>query len=371
MAKQYFMSVNMNRNQLQNRVIQVLAAAPASPVEGLEYYDSVSHTQMVYNGTAWIPSNAALLSGAIPNTALATNPLARANHTGTQLSATISDLATTVKAYTLDSFASPVANINMNGNTLINLSTSPSATGQAAEYSWVIGQISTLSASIQASVAGIDSKPSVAVVATTNLAAISGLQTVDGYTLQAGDRILLTGQTTATQNGPYVAAVGAWSRAADAITPQAFWFVEQGATGTGSQWKVSTTGVITTGTTSLTIGQFGATVSYTATNGVQLIGTQYSILLQTNSGLVLSTLGIAIDTAVVTRKFSATIGDGSSTSFVVTHNLNSADSTIRVRDIATNTEVGVESASTTVNTSTITFTGIVPAVNSYRVTIQA
>jgi hypothetical protein len=48
-------------------------------------------------------------------------------------------------------------------------------------------------------------------VATTNLT-LSGLQTIDGYTLLAGDRILLTGQTTASQNGPWYAASGAWSR---------------------------------------------------------------------------------------------------------------------------------------------------------------
>ncbi|MEV1177497.1 hypothetical protein [Nonomuraea sp. NPDC049784] len=38
---------------------------------------------------------------------LATNPLARSNHTGTQPSSTISDLAAVVKAYRLDEFAAP------------------------------------------------------------------------------------------------------------------------------------------------------------------------------------------------------------------------------------------------------------------------
>jgi hypothetical protein len=36
----------------------------------------------------------------------------RATHTGTQLGATISDLATTVQAYTLDTFANPVASMD-------------------------------------------------------------------------------------------------------------------------------------------------------------------------------------------------------------------------------------------------------------------
>jgi hypothetical protein len=47
---------------------------------------------------------------------------------------------------------------------------------------------------------------------------LSGLQTVDGVVLVAGDRVLVRGQDTDTQNGVYVAAAGAWTRATDADT---------------------------------------------------------------------------------------------------------------------------------------------------------
>ena len=43
------------------------------------------------------------------DTATAASYRNRATHTGTQLAATVSDLATTVQAYTLDTFANPVA----------------------------------------------------------------------------------------------------------------------------------------------------------------------------------------------------------------------------------------------------------------------
>ena len=43
------------------------------------------------------------------DTATAASYRARASHTGTQLAATVSNLATTVQAYTLDTFANPVA----------------------------------------------------------------------------------------------------------------------------------------------------------------------------------------------------------------------------------------------------------------------
>jgi hypothetical protein len=52
--------------------------------------------------------------------------------------------------------------------------------------------------------------------ATTANISLSGLQTVDGVALAAGDRVLVKNQTDSTFDGIYVAAAGAWSRAADA-----------------------------------------------------------------------------------------------------------------------------------------------------------
>lgn len=53
-----------------------------------------------------------------------------------------------------------------------------------------------------------------ACVATANVA-LTGLQTIDGYTLVDGDQALLSAQTTASQNGPWVAHSGAWTRPSD------------------------------------------------------------------------------------------------------------------------------------------------------------
>ena len=53
------------------------------------------------------------------------------------------------------------------------------------------------------------------VVATTANITLSGLQTIDGIVLVAGDRVLVKDQTNQVQNGVYVAASGAWTRAVD------------------------------------------------------------------------------------------------------------------------------------------------------------
>lgn len=58
-------------------------------------------------------------------------------------------------------------------------------------------------------------KTSVSVVADSNVATLSGEQTVDGVALVAGDRVLLTSQTDPTENGKWTVAAGAWERSPD------------------------------------------------------------------------------------------------------------------------------------------------------------
>lgn len=53
MSKKFLTSINLNRNELQNSVIQNLATAPSSPVEGLQYYDTALKQFGVYQNGAW------------------------------------------------------------------------------------------------------------------------------------------------------------------------------------------------------------------------------------------------------------------------------------------------------------------------------
>lgn len=57
--------------------------------------------------------------------------------------------------------------------------------------------------------------------ATTANITLSGAQTIDTVSIVAGNRVLVKNQTNAEENGIYVAAAGAWSRAADmdSLTP--------------------------------------------------------------------------------------------------------------------------------------------------------
>ncbi|MFJ7143323.1 phage tail protein [Pseudomonas protegens] len=102
----------------------------------------------------------------------------------------------------------------------------------------------------------LDSKQSVRAATTGNIA-LTGLQSVDGVALEAGNRVLVKNQTLAKDNGLYTAAAGAWVRTADAdssakVTSALIVSVEQGSALVDTRWQLVTDGVIALGTTALT-----------------------------------------------------------------------------------------------------------------------
>jgi hypothetical protein len=129
-------------------------------------------------------------------------------------------------------------------------------------------------------VAGLSWKESVKVATTANIT-LSGTQTIDGVAVIAGDRVLVKNQTTASQNGIYVVAAGAWGRATDATTSAQVAgmavYVDQGTTLNSTGWTESVSGPIIVGTTNLTFSQFTGANTYTAGTGLTLTGNTFSI----------------------------------------------------------------------------------------------
>lgn len=108
---------------------------------------------------------------------------------------------------------------------------------------------------VAAELAKRDNKNSVR-VATTASIVLSGAQSIDGVAVVAGDRVLVKNQASGAQNGIYLAAVGAWSRATDAdasleVTPGLLVPVEAGTANGDSVWQLVTDAPITVGTTAL------------------------------------------------------------------------------------------------------------------------
>ena len=365
MANKFLTAIDLVGNQLLNVLLQQLAAAP-SPAASRLYYDTTLGTARVYNGTAWVnldPTKAAI--GSIPLNTLVTDPLARANHTGTQSAGTISNLASTVQGYSLNLFAAPTSAFNLNNQELINLG-APTAGTSATSKTYVDNAVANAKA-------GLDVKDSVRAATTANIV-LSGTQVIDGVSLAVGDRVLVKNQTNMTQNVIYLVQTGAWTTAPDStngfLTSEAFVFVEEGSTQAGAQYRVTTTGAITVGTTNVTWTQFGGGISYTAGNGITIGGNVITVVAAPSGGLTVGASGVGIDNTVVARKYtSPAIGDGSLTSFTVTHNLSNQRPEVTIWEVSSNQLVNTDVVASTVNTLTVTF-GVAPTVGQYVVAVM-
>lgn len=126
---------------------------------------------------------------------------------------------------------------------------------------------------------GLDVKPSVR-VATSAQTTLSGTATIDGVATSVGDRILVRAQTAPAENGIYVRAAGAWTRATDmdawAEVPGAFVFVEDGTVYADTGWVATSNAGGTLGTTAITWSQFAGVGSYSASGGITLTGTNFT-----------------------------------------------------------------------------------------------
>ncbi len=94
-------------------------------------------------------------------------------------------------------------------------------------------------------------------VATSNQT-LTGAATIDGSAVATGDLVLCVAQSTASQNGLYIASTtGAWTLAPGWVTGAVVGglriYVSEGTAWANSEWAVTTTGAITVGTTSLAI----------------------------------------------------------------------------------------------------------------------
>lgn len=211
-------------------------------------------------------------------------------------------------------------------------------------------------AQLDAAVQGWKWKEPVRAASTANLT-LSGAQTIDGVSVIAGDRVLVKDQSSGAANGIYVAATGAWSRAADFDAASevvgAAVFVSEGTANGNSQWNMTTDAPITIGTTALVWAQVGGGSSYTAGPGINISG-----------GV------ISIDEAVVARKISATIGDSSAATISITHDFGTRDLIVSVREVSSNAGVIADWVANTDNTVQVTF-GVAPTTGQYRVTVVA
>lgn len=150
---------------------------------------------------------------------------------------------------------------------------------------------------------GLDVKGSCRAATTGNIT-LSGAQTIDGVAIIAGDRVLVKDQSTAANNGIYVAASGSWARAADADTwaklVGAFTFVEEGTVNDNSGWVCTVPAGGTLGVTAVTWEQFSGAGQITAGDGLYKSGNTINVGTASATRIVVNANDIDLATTGVT-----------------------------------------------------------------------
>ena len=215
----------------------------------------------------------------------------------------ISDFDTGVRTNRLDQLAAPTADVSLNGQKITGLALATQSTDAASK------------AYVDAVKTGLDVKDSVRVTTPGSNITLSGLQTLDGISLSADDRVLVKDQNTASENGIYLAKSGSWVRASDAnenseVTSGLFTFTEEGSLNGSAGFVLTTSGSITVGSTGLAFSQFSGAGNITGSGGIQKSGADLSLDIKSNGGIVLESGEVGVNLGASSITGTLAISDG-------------------------------------------------------------
>lgn len=426
----FLTNIDVNKNQLLNAVIQNLALPPAAPVEGQMYYSTVDKVTYSWNGTAWaIPT----MSGDSIVAALnASTSLIDDNNLSANVNAAVTDKHSHNNKTVLDSttasfLTAQETKVNLltvtaatNLDTLrADTATNNSKVSNATHTGDVTGSVALTIAANAVTNEKMATIPSMTIKGNNTVAAtvpkdltaaqvktLLGIDTVVTNSHAHSNKALLDTYTQ-TEVNLFDAVSKKHIQNTDVGTTSATFYlnttgvkfkdvaggleVRNNADNAYADLKVNNLTVMGTQTTInssvVEIGDNEITLnSDIITNAANSDGgiavkrlmadnttrkdakLTYNISTnkwQTTQGDVTGTLV----TAQITNKVTAVIGDGTATSIVITHNLNTRDLTVAVREVVTPYALVMPDIEfTTVNTLTVKF-AVAPTASQYQVAI--
>jgi hypothetical protein len=327
-------NLDLAKNELQNAVIQPLASAPSSPVEGQIYYNTTDDTIYVYANGAWLDlgvqggAGATNLSQTLTSTTVAIN-----SNTGTDttiaaadgINAGVMTSAMEIKLAGIEAAADVTDATNVDAaGAVMNSDLTTAAMSFVIDEDNMASNSSTKVPTQQSTKAYVDTTVSALVDA-----APGTLDTLNELAAALGDDPSFA-TTTATNIGLKAAKASNLSDLASAST--AFANIKQDAT--------------------------------TSATGVVELATQAEAQAKTDTTRALTAASVA-DFA---RKVTGTIGNGSLTALPVTHGLGTQWVTAQLFDATSGALVECDVTITSATVVTFIFT-VAPITNQYRYVI--
>jgi len=406
-ARKFYTSINLNKNELQNAVIHNLSSAPLSPTPGQIYYDTSTNRVYIYDGTTWLdntgdirdvigtsPINVSVVSGnatvsILPASGSTAGSMSITDKNKLDNSTNLNTPSTLVIRDSSGNFSSNI--ITANDITILN---TPLNSTDATNKAYVDSIIH-----------GLEIKESVRLATTPvdgdiDLIGMTFGGTLDGYTVNAGDRVLIKNQSTLSENGIYVYDGGSpntFTRSDDANTSDKvksgmFCFINEGTLNIDTAWVLTTDNPIILESTSLTFTQFtqlgqitaGAGLTKTNDNILDINAGDNSITVNSDNivvkrnstgaigidsnGILINTDNTTIDInsnqlrvvpGAFTKKYTATgVSIGTTPGLqTITHNLNTRSVVVSIIDETTFVEYECDVIHATLNTITIQASG--------------
>lgn len=294
---------------ISNNTVTISAKDATTTTKGVASFSSASFD--VTSGAVTIKT------GGVSNTQLANSSITIGS-TSTSLGGTSTALAglTQLTVDNIDINGNEISTTNTNGD----LSLNPNGTGVVNVNSSRITNVADPTqdtdaankAYVDARAAGLDPKQSVRATTTASIT-LSNTQTIDGVALSVGDRVLVKDQATASQNGIYIVASGAWTRATDFDQPAeatagTFVFVEEGTLYADSGWVMSASSPATIGTDPITFVQFSGAGQIVAGAGLTKTGNTLDVNVAANGGIEISADALQLKSTVAGDGLTLTSG---------------------------------------------------------------